>query len=190
MTFEEFLHRVVVLVEDLGLPYMLTGSLASAFYGEPRATRDIDIVIALANHEVGDLVRRLAEEGLYVSGEAARDAVRRRTQFNAIDPESGWKVDWIVRRDRPFSRREFERRRRVAVMGLELPMVTPEDLIVAKLEWAERGGSDLHVRDALAILVQRGSELDRAHLERWTGALGLEERWNALLEAARSERNL
>lgn len=45
-----------------------------------------------------------------------------------------------------------------------------------------------HVRDALAILVQRGPELDRAHLERWTGALELEDRWNALLEAARSER--
>jgi hypothetical protein len=89
---------------------------------------------------VGQLVARVEEEGFYVSGEAAREAVRRETQFNAIDPKSGWKVDWIVRRDRPFSRREFERRRRVDVMGLELPMVTPEDLIVAKLEWVERGG--------------------------------------------------
>lgn len=188
MTLEEFLRRVIAVADDLSLPYMLTGSLASAYYGEPRATRDIDIVIALESDEIGQLVRRLEEEGFYVSDQAAREAVRRQTQFNAIDPESGWKVDWIVRRDRPFSRTEFERRRRVEVMGLEVSMVTPEDLIVAKLEWAERGGSDLHVRDALAIFAQRGPELDRAHLERWTGALELEDRWNALLKAARSER--
>lgn len=188
MTFEGFLRRVVAIVDDLGVSYMLTGSLASAYHGEPRATRDIDVVVALDNDEVRRLVRRLEEEGFYVSGQAAREAVRRRTQFNAVDPGSGWKVDWIIRRDRPFSRVEFERRKRVEVMGLDVPMVTPEDLIVAKLEWAERGGSDVHVRDALAILVQGGRELDRAHLERWIGALGLEDRWNDLLESAESER--
>lgn len=184
MTLESFLRRVVAILDETGVPYMLTGSLASAYYGEPRATRDIDVVIAVSEEEIDALVRRLDAEGFYVSPEAAREALRRRSQFNAIDPESGWKVDWIVRRDRPFSRREFERRRKVEALGLELPMVTPEDLIVAKLEWAGMGGSEIHLRDALAILVQRGEELDRGHIERWVRDLELGERWNALLEEA------
>ena len=184
MTLESFLRRVVGVLDEVGIPYMLTGSLASAYYGEPRATRNIDFVIAVSDVELEQLVRRLDEEGFYVSGDAAREALRQRGQFNAVDPESGWKVDWIVRRDRPFSLREFDRRRRVELLGLELPMVTPEDLIVAKLEWAEKGGSELQLRDALAILLQGGEELDRDHIERWVGTLGLEDRWRELLTEA------
>jgi len=189
VTLESFLRRVVGVVDEVGIPYMLTGSLASAYYGEPRATRDIDFVIVVSAAQVVQLVRRLDEEGFYVSGDAAREARRERSQFNAVDPESGWKVDWIVRRDRPFSRCEFERRRNVELLGLELPMVTPEDLIVAKLEWAEKGGSELQLRDALAIVLQRGEELDRDHIERWIDDLGLEDRWRDLLaEAERAPR--
>lgn len=185
MTLEPFLRRIVAIVDEVGIPYMLTGSLASAYYGEPRATRDIDFVIVVSDVELDQLVRSLDEDGLYVSPDAAREARQERSQFNAIDPESGWKVDWIIRKDRPFSRREFERRQRVEFLELELPMVTCEDLIVAKLEWAEKGGSELQLRDALAILLQQGPELDREHIERWVDDLGLEDLWRALLGEAR-----
>lgn len=188
MTLESFLRRVVGILEEVGIPYMLTGSLASAYYGEPRATRDIDFVIAVSDAQIEDLVRRLDDEGFYVSRQAAQEAHRRRSQFNAVDPASGWKVDWIVRKARPFSQHEFERRRTVELMDLELPMVTAEDLIVAKLEWAEKGGSELQLRDALAILLQRGRELDRGHIERWVDDLGLQERWRELLAEASTEQ--
>lgn len=184
MTLEAFLRRVASLVEEARIPHMLTGSLAAAYYARPRATRDVDLVIAVSLDEVDGLVRRLEAEGFYVSGEAAREAVRIRGQFNAVDPDSGWKVDWIVRKDRPFSLREFERRRRVEMMGLELPLVTPEDLIVAKLEWSRKGESELQLRDAAAILDQCADELDRAYLERWIARLGLEREWALLREAS------
>lgn len=187
MTLETFLRRVVAIVGDTGIPYMLTGSIAVAYYAEPRATRDIDVVIAVSPGEIERLLRRLDAEGLYVSHEAAREALRRQSQFNAIDPESGWKVDWIVRKDRPFSRREFERRRSVELMGLELPIATPEDLIVAKLEWAQKGASELQLRDALAILLQRGRELDRGYIERWVGELDLGPEWGVVLKEAKRE---
>lgn len=187
MTLEAFLRRVIALIDDTGIPYMLTGSIALAYYAEPRATRDIDLVIAVSTGELTRLLERLDEEGFYVSSEAARDAVRRRGQFNAVDPESGWKVDWIVRKDRPFSRREFERRQPVELMGLEFPMVTAEDLLIAKLEWARKGASDLQLRDALAILLQRGPDFDRRYIERWVGELDLVDEWRILLEQARRE---
>lgn len=187
MTLDAFLRRVVAVVDGSGIPYMLTGSIALAYYAEPRATRDIDVVIAVSREQIGALVRRLDDEGLYVSHEAALDALDSESQFNAIDPESGWKVDWIIRKDRAFSRREFERRQKVTLMGLELPMVTAEDLIVAKLEWARAGASDLQLRDALAVLLQQGRELDRAHVERWVGELGLDREWAAVLEEEERE---
>lgn len=185
MTLESFLRRVVGIVDEVGIPYMLTGSLASAYYGEPRATRDIDFVIVVSDVDLDRLVRRIDEAGFYVSRDAAREAHQERSQFNAVDPESGWKVDWIIRKDRAFSRREFERRRRVEFLELELPIVTAEDLIVAKLEWAEKGGSELQIRDSLAILLQQGTDLDREHIERWVYDLGLEDRWRALLGEAK-----
>lgn len=186
MTLESFLRRVVAIVEELEIPYMLTGSLASAYYGEPRATRDIDFVIAVSEVELDRLLQRLDHEGFYVSREAAREARKERSQFNAVDPESGWKVDWIVRKDRPFSRREFERRRRVEFLELDLPVVTAEDLIVAKLEWAEKGGSELQIQDAVAIFLQQGDTLDREHVERWVDELGLGHRWRMLLDEAKN----
>lgn len=184
MTLEALLRRVVAILDDTGIPYMLTGSIAAAYHAEPRTTRAIDLVIAVSADEIGDLLGRLDAEGFYVSHEAAREAVRRRGQFNAIDPESGWKVDWIVRKDRPFSRSEFERRQRVELMDLKLPIVTAEDLIVAKLEWARKGASELQLRDALAILLHRGRELDRVHIVRWVDDLGLQHEWDIVLEAA------
>lgn len=184
MTLESFLRRVVAIIEHVGLPYMLTGSLAAAYYASPRATRDVDIVIEVTPEEVDELVRSLDEAALYVDRETARQAVHQRGQFNAIDPASGWKVDWIVRRDRPFSREEFERRRRVEMLDLELRVVSPEDLIVAKLEWAQKGASELQLRDAREILAQQGPHLDRAYIERWIGELGLELEWRRLLEDA------
>lgn len=182
MSLESFLRRVVSIAQEARIPYMLTGSLAAAYYAEPRATRDVDLVVVLSLDDVEELVRRLEVEGFYVSLQAARDAVRGEGQFNAIDPESGWKVDWIVRKDRPFSRNEFERRRPVEMMDLEVPLVAPEDLLVAKLEWARKGSSERQLRDALEILVHRGTELDRDHLERWVHELGLTREWEMLLE--------
>ena len=184
MTLEDFLGRVLSVVEELSIPYMLTGSLASAYYAVPRATRDVDLVIAVSSEELERLVRGLGEAGFYVSEAAAREALRTEGQFNAIDPESGWKADFIPRKERPFSRVEFDRRDRVELLGRELSLVTAEDLIVAKLEWARKGGSERQVRDVRGILAQSGPALDREHLERWVGELGLDEEWRAVLEHA------
>lgn len=187
MTLEAFLRRIVTLLEQLRIPYMLTGSIAAAYYAEPRATRDLDLVIGVSPAEIEHLLERLDTEGFYVSHEAAREALERPGQFNAVDPDSGWKVDWIVRKDRPFSRSEFDRRRPVHLADLDVPLVTAEDLIVAKLEWAQKGSSELQLRDVVAILLQHTAELDRAYIERWVDELQLQPEWRAVLDEAERE---
>ncbi len=102
---------------------MLTGSLAASYYAIPRATQDIDLVVEAFPASLPGLTDLLSSAGYYVSLAAAKEASAHEGQFNAIDPESGWKVDFILRKNRPFSISEFERRTRASALGLELFMV-------------------------------------------------------------------
>ena len=157
---------------------MLTGSLAAAYYATPRATQDIDVVVETAEGGIDRLVERLSAAGYYVDSAAAREALRTQGQFNAIDPGSGWKVDLIVRKTRPFSRTEFERREKATLLGVDVSLASLEDVLIAKLEWAKLGDSALQRRDAVQLLERAGDRLDLPYVEAWVRELGLESEWN------------
>lgn len=171
------MSRIAGRLESAGIPYMIVGSLASSFHGEPRTTRDIDIVIDPTRSSLDRFVASIAADGFYVDQLAAAEALASRSQFNVIDPQSGWKIDLIVRRDRPFSRKELERRISVRLLGIETHVATAEDTIVAKLEWAVPGESERQLRDVASILATMGDALDRAYLAGWIESLGLQELW-------------
>jgi len=173
-----FLGKVVEILDEAGVPYMLTGSLASAYYAVPRATQDLDVVIAAEELGIERVVQGLLSAGCYVDRDGAVEAWRTRGQFNAIDPESGWKVDLIVRRDRTYSRIEFERRERASLLGVEVPVASLEDVLIAKLEWGRLGGSALQRRDVVQLLERRWEELDHSYLKRWITELGLQSEWD------------
>jgi hypothetical protein len=158
---------------------MLTGSFASSYHGAPRATQDIDLVIAPTIDQVRSFVGLLPKADYYVNENAAIEAVRSEGQFNVIDLATGWKIDLIVRRSRAFSREEFERRAKGEIGGVPLEVVTVEDLIIAKLEWAKLGGSERQLEDAAAVLFTQAQVIDAAYVEKWVSVLGLEEQWNA-----------
>jgi hypothetical protein len=128
------LAATIAHLEQAAVPYMITGSVASSYHGEPRATRDLDIVIDPDPAGITLLIRELAAAGLYVDAGAALAALDDRTQFNAIDSATGWKVDFMIRKDRPFSREEFARRVRANLLGTPAWITSPEDCIIAKLE--------------------------------------------------------
>jgi len=159
---------------------MLTGSLAAAYYAVPRATQDIDLVVEVLPANLSGLTDLLSSEGYYVSLAAAKEASAHEGQFNAIDPDSGWKVDFIIRKNRPFSISEFERRIRASALGFELYMATREDLVVAKLEWAKKGESELQLRDVRAILSTAGPGFEWEYVDRWVGELALGDQWEAV----------
>jgi len=102
---EETLATVVRDLNRLGIPYMLTGSVASSYHGHPRTTHDADLVIDPTPAQLDELVEQLASDDFYVDADSARDALRRRSQFNVIHTQFASKIDLIIRRDRPFSRR-------------------------------------------------------------------------------------
>ncbi len=160
-----------------GVPYMLTGSFAAAYHGTPRATQDIDLVIHPTRSQLRTLVGRFPPARYYVDESAALEALDNAGQFNVIDTETGWKIDFIIRRARPFSRGEFERRQEVDLDGVPLFVVTAEDLLIAKLEWARMGGSSRQIEDVAGILRVRADQLDLPYVERWVGELELSQEW-------------
>jgi hypothetical protein len=180
LTLAGFLQRVLSILEEAEVPYMLTGSLAAAYYAVPRATQDIDLVVEVKAADLPGLIDLLSDAGFYVSLAAAREAAVHEGQFNAIDPESGWKVDFIVRKSRPFSISEFKRRARTSALGLELYMATREDLVIAKLEWAKKGESELQLRDVRAILSTAGADFEWDYVEGWVSELALEDQWETV----------
>jgi hypothetical protein len=171
------LGGTITRLERAGVAYMITGSVASSYHGQPRATRDLDIVIDPDPGGLDRLVGELEAAGWYVDAEAAHRALAERTQFNAIDATTGWKVDFLVRKDRPFSREELGRRTRANLLGKPAWIASPEDTIIAKLEWAVASGSERQLVDVAAMLDIGDESLDRVHIERWVADLGLHAAW-------------
>ena len=99
---------IVGLLERFGIPSMLTGSVVSSVYGEPRATQNVDFVIDPQPEALGRFLRALDRSSFYVSDDGARRALKYRDMFNMIDTLTSWKIDLMIRKDRPFSREEFD----------------------------------------------------------------------------------
>jgi hypothetical protein len=174
-------HPLATIVSELDrfrIPHMLAGSFASTYHGDPRTTNDIDLVIDPSRAALESFLRGLDPERFYVSAEAAITAFERRGQFNVVLLDSGWKADLILRKERPFSRAEFERRQHAEIAGVALFVATAEDTIVAKLEWARAGESERQLRDVVGILEMSGEGLDRDYIVRWVAELGLQSLWD------------
>jgi len=173
------LGRVVGILDRLAIPHMLTGSLAGSYYSQPRLTRDIDLVVDLMPDRVADLATALAPE-FYCDEAALARAAEHRTLANVIHDATLLKVDFIVRKDDPYHREEFRRRRRERLGDVVTDLVTPEDLLLAKLAWLGASGSALQRDDARRLLADV-PDLDWGYVHDWAGTLGLD----ALLEEVR-----
>jgi hypothetical protein len=175
---DAFLREIIHTLTQLGVPHMVVGSFASTVHGEPRTTRDIDLVVDPSREQLDAFLQRLPADRYYVDPDVARDALSHRSMFNVIDMNSGWKLDVIIRKARPFSIQELARRERVNVVGVDVDTATAEDTVVAKLEWAKAGASDRQLEDVAGILRVRGDALDLAYIERWVDELGLRDQWD------------
>ncbi len=181
MTAGGTLHDVVGALSAASVPHMLAGSFASSLHGRARSTADIDLVVDPTQESLARFLDALGTDRFYVDAERARTAVADRDRFNVLDLARHWKVDLVVRKDRPFSLSEFARRTSVVVLGVPTFAATAEDTVLAKLEWSSIGGSQRQIDDAAEILRLRSDELDDSYLDHWAPHLGI----TALLQRAR-----
>ncbi|HSC26273.1 MAG TPA: hypothetical protein VLD67_03310 [Vicinamibacterales bacterium] len=181
---EEVLGRVVDILLRVAVPYMITGSIATSYHGRPRATHDADVIIDPAPEQLEAMLQRLEAAGFYVDPECARDALRQRRQFNVIDIARATKVDLIIRKARPFSVEEFRRRQPLRLaFGQVVDVVSAEDAVLSKLEWARRSGdSERQIRDAAGVL-ELNPDIDRGYVERWAGELGVKDLWDQISQS-------
>lgn len=170
----EFLARLTALLDDANVPYMLAGSVASSFHGEPRATQDVDLVVSINVGALRRLQALVSPNDYYLDFDTARQAIERRSQFNIIDLATGWKCHLIVIKDTDFARTEFQRRQRVEVDELSLWIASAEDVVLSKLVWARQSGaSERQMRDAASVLHSARESIDGHYLERWADELGV-----------------
>lgn len=170
---------VASVLDELSIPYVVGGSVASSLIGEPRATMDVDLAIRLQRAQVGSLVAAL-EAAYYVSQEAALEAVERHSSFNLIHLDTMQKVDLFVLGDGPLDRRQIEGRQRIVVAEdprQELWIGSPEDQVLRKLAWFRLGDqvSERQWRDVVAILAVQADRLNQQDLEDAAAELGLSE---------------
>jgi hypothetical protein len=184
MSTHDLFGRLVRALNQAGIPYMFTGSFASSFHGQPRASNDFDIVIASTAEQLRALKELLPESEYYFDLDDALEALKRSRQFNLIDLESGWKIDFIIRKLRPFSLNEFDRRFQIDFEGVSIFLASAEDVILAKLEWAKLASSSRQIEDVAGILKIRINDLDREYIEKWIKDLQVEAQWSDALKVA------
>jgi len=179
LSVEDVFRKVQAALEAAGIPYMVTGSFASSIHGEPRASKDIDIVISPTPEKLIAFINQFPGDRYYAVKEDALEALAGGYMFNIIDFSSGWRIDFIFLKPRPFSQVEFSRRKEEDLGDLKLTVATPEDVLIAKLEWAQMGQSGRQIEDAASIIRIKGDALDVQYVERWVKELNLDEQWKA-----------
>lgn len=182
MNQAELLECLANTLEELGIPYLVTGSVATIAYGEPRFTNDIDVVVRMFSHQVPALCAAFPSADFYVSPEAVEEAIDRHSQFNILHPTSGLKIDVMVAEDTDFNHSRFSRAKSLKIApSREASFASPEDVIIKKLAFFHDGGSDKHLRDIRGVLAVMGDDIDREYIERWVNVFGLLQEWSAVI---------
>ena len=175
--------EVARILEELGVPYAVGGSLASSLWGIPRSTQDADLVADLRSQHVQSFVAGV-EGAFYVSPERVHHAVGRRSSFNLIHLKTGLKVDVFILKGDLHSRLEMDRRWRISPLDDDATILvaSPEDIVLQKLRWYRLGSgiSDRQWNDILGVLKVQRRSLDLPYLKEWAERIEVED----LLEKA------
>ncbi len=166
----KLLKKVCTGLEKQDIAYMLSGSVAMNVYTVPRMTRDIDIVINVKVSD-SDKIAELFKEGYYIYKEGLKEEIKNRRMFNVIDEQTSFKIDFIIRKNTPFHINEFERRVSKKIFGVDVWVVTIEDLIISKLKWIQDLKSDQQISDVENLLSV--SDVDITYIKKWCKELNL-----------------
>jgi hypothetical protein len=147
----ELLKRVTDSLEFKEISYMLSGSLALNAYSVPRMSLDIDIVIELHDEQLNDFFEIFKDE-FYINENTVKEETKRHGMFNVIDHKTGFKIDFIIKKETEYRNYEFSRRRRESIADFEVWIVSPEDLIISKIDWIQQYQSDKQINDIQNLL--------------------------------------
>lgn len=164
-------------LEAIGVDYVVVGSLASGAHGEARATVDVDILARLTLPMLPRLAKLLGDE-FYFDVETAQEALRLGRSFNILSKEEVLKFDFFPAGSDEFGAAQLARKQFVDLPFLSevvVPIISPEDVILAKLRWYNQAGrvSERQWNDIVGVLNVQGGGLDWAYIETWAPRLGV-----------------
>lgn len=176
----EFFSFVIDVLEELDIPYMITGSVAAMAYGEPRLTLDMDVVVDLSEKQAEALCRKFGDD-FYKDLDSILAAVRQKGRFNIIHVPSGSKIDFYQLKDDSLSRQMFKSRRQESFREDKTASFSrPEDVIISKLIFYKEGRSEKHLADIRGMLQISGEQLDLAYIDKKVKELNLYSFWEKL----------
>ncbi len=185
MSQQELLSKVVQTLESAQIDYMITGSVVSSLQGEPRATHDIDVVIAIQAASIPRLLAAFPSPHYYLDADGLRDALKSGQMVNLIDVNGGDKVDFWPLTSDAFDQSRFQRRYTEDFFGLKMQVTRAEDTILMKLRWAQQsGGSEKQFIDALRVYEVQFNKLDLTYINLWAKELAIEAEWLRLQKEA------
>lgn len=159
-------------LNNIGIEYMLTGSMALVHYAVPRATVDIDVVVKILPENIDKFIAEF-ENDYYIPTDRARQAARQKGMFNILNNQTILKIDCVVYKDSDFEINAFSRRQKVNYAGeFDVWIISKEDLILSKLNWAKKTRSERQMLD-VASIIRNGFE--RNYVEHWAKKLGVDE---------------
>jgi hypothetical protein len=180
VTEQELAIDAVRRLNRARIEYLLTGSMASNYWGIPRTTHDLDFVVQLPVQTIPSLLHEFRGD-FYLDEPAVRAALAPPYQFNAIDRRSALKIDFWMLRSEPFEISMFQRRLSVSFLGERTWIATAEDVVLHKLYWDSLTPSERQISDAAGVVAVQSDSLDRAYLQQWATELGVSEKLSKLL---------
>jgi hypothetical protein len=180
VTPEEVLQFVIEKLEKHNIEHMVTGSFASNFYGVPRTTYDADIVISTDYERLKKFADEIKNE-FYIDLDMIQEALSHNSIFNIIHYETGFKIDFIIRKEGQYYQNEFERRKAYKIGNKSIYFTSPEDTIISKLIWSKESNSEKQFRDAVGVAKIQKETLDFEYLKFWADKMDVKDLLNKLL---------
>jgi hypothetical protein len=173
---DEQFQAVLQAIERLnstGIPYAVTGSWVVSSYGILRNTHDLDLIVSLNASDAPKLAAAFAWPRYYADEVAIAEAAAMQSFFNILDTEMSLKVDFWPLKDDDYSQEQFRRREGKEMGGHKLWMLTPEDIILAKLLWYKMSESERQWRDVETVWQTKRAEIDEQYLKLWAARLSV-----------------
>ncbi len=165
-----FFNKIIDVLNESKIPYMLSGSVAMGVYIVPRATRVFDFVIYLRQNQVKNFVEKF-KEGYYCNEDAVKDAINHNSIFNIIDFETHYKADFILMKEDDYGIEAFNRRTEMKFYGNNYFLITVEDLLISKLKWIQEIQSPIQMEDIKNL--SHLDTLDWTYTNHWINKLNL-----------------
>ena len=171
----QLLKDITNFLSSHKIPYMITGSWSSIYYGRPRASHDIDFVVELPVENIERTMQLFSQlpDTFMVQLDTVKEGIEHKSQFQALHLSTMLKMDFWILTDTEFDKRRFLRRKKIKLFNQSMEMATPEDTIIQKLIWYSKGGIEKHLVDAAFVLQIQGRNLDQKYLQNWIKKLKL-----------------